>query len=287
MDVWAWSALGPERRRHVVHRIRLGRHPVRRRPCHGQRRDRADRRTDADPHARPLRAAAACLVRHHWRARHEKNDPDLAALARTRVPGHRLRPERRRLPGDTPAAGRRLRRGRLQPGVGRAHRVGGDGADGRRPNPRTMRRPGGHTPVYFMAAHVSEFDDAYSLSRGILAVVAMGRTPYAFGGRNLVSGAAHQDRFERPDRAVPELDLLGRAGAASGRTRRCRRSLNFIRSAAVERRLQLAGRRGARLERHRGGGDGAAQPDPLRVERRHPRLHATCTPCSEATTATR
>ena len=54
-------------------------------------------------------------------------------------------------------------------------------------HPENMRRPGGHTPVYFMAAHVRQFDDAYSLSRAILAVVAMDRTPYAFGGRNLVA----------------------------------------------------------------------------------------------------
>ena len=87
---------------------------------------------------------------------------------------------------------------RLQPGGGFAEAGSSQGsvaltawtvmgltAAGR--HPENMRRPGGHTPVYFMAAHVRQFDDAYSLSRAILAVVAMDRTPYAFGGRNLVA----------------------------------------------------------------------------------------------------
>jgi hypothetical protein len=54
-------------------------------------------------------------------------------------------------------------------------------------NPATMHRAGGRTPVYFLARHVREYDDAYTLSRAILAVVAMGKTPYSFGGRNLVA----------------------------------------------------------------------------------------------------
>jgi hypothetical protein len=87
---------------------------------------------------------------------------------------------------------------RLQPGGGFAEAGSSQGsvaltawavmgltAAGR--HPATMHRPGGHTPVYFLAAHVKQFDDAYSLARGILAVVAMGRTPYEFGGRNLVA----------------------------------------------------------------------------------------------------
>ena len=84
-------------------------------------------------------------------------------------------------------ARRWLRRGRLQQRIGGPHRLGRDGADGRGRHPENMRRPGGHTPVYFLAAHVKQFDDAYSLARAILAVVAMDRTPYAFGGRNLVA----------------------------------------------------------------------------------------------------
>ncbi len=46
---------------------------------------------------------------------------------------------------------------------------------------------GGHTPAAFLAARASGFDDAYSLARAILAAVAMGRSPYEFGGRNLVA----------------------------------------------------------------------------------------------------
>lgn len=54
-------------------------------------------------------------------------------------------------------------------------------------HPATMHRTGGHTPAAFLAAHVGQWDTALELERGILGVVAMGRNPTAFGGRNLVS----------------------------------------------------------------------------------------------------
>ena len=54
-------------------------------------------------------------------------------------------------------------------------------------NPAAMHEPGGRTPVYFLAIRARGWDDAYALERGILAVTAMGRSPYSFGGRNLVA----------------------------------------------------------------------------------------------------
>jgi hypothetical protein len=58
-------------------------------------------------------------------------------------------------------------------------------AAGRRP--ALMHRTGGHTPLFFLASRAGGFDDAYSVARAILAAVAMGRSPYEFGGRNLVT----------------------------------------------------------------------------------------------------
>jgi hypothetical protein len=58
-------------------------------------------------------------------------------------------------------------------------------AAGRRP--WLMHRTGGHTPLYFLAARARYWTSAYELARGILAAEAMGRSPYLFGGRNLVA----------------------------------------------------------------------------------------------------
>jgi hypothetical protein len=54
-------------------------------------------------------------------------------------------------------------------------------------SPATMRRPGGKTPVAFLAAHANAWHDSYSLERGILAAVALGANPTRFAGRNLVT----------------------------------------------------------------------------------------------------
>ena len=53
-------------------------------------------------------------------------------------------------------------------------------------NPAAMHRSGGKTPTAFLAAHAKGWHDAYSLERGILAVVALGKNPASFAGRNLV-----------------------------------------------------------------------------------------------------
>jgi hypothetical protein len=53
-------------------------------------------------------------------------------------------------------------------------------------SPGTMHRSGGKTPTAFLAARAKGWHDAYSLERGILAVVALGKNPASFAGRNLV-----------------------------------------------------------------------------------------------------
>ncbi|MDX6520518.1 MAG: hypothetical protein QOJ31_1311 [Gaiellales bacterium] len=54
-------------------------------------------------------------------------------------------------------------------------------------SPATMHRPGGKTPVAFLAAQAKNWHDSYSLERGILAAVALGANPTRFAGRNLVT----------------------------------------------------------------------------------------------------
>ncbi len=53
-------------------------------------------------------------------------------------------------------------------------------------SPATMHRSGGKTPTAFLAAHAKGWHDAYSLERGILAVVALDKNPASFAGRNLL-----------------------------------------------------------------------------------------------------
>jgi hypothetical protein len=54
-------------------------------------------------------------------------------------------------------------------------------------SPGTMRRPGGRTMTTYLAHHAGRWRNAFALERGILAVVAIGRNPRSFAGRNLVT----------------------------------------------------------------------------------------------------
>jgi hypothetical protein len=54
-------------------------------------------------------------------------------------------------------------------------------------HPADMHRSGGHRPGAFLAGHAKGWSNAFSLERGILAVVALGNNPSSFAGRNLVS----------------------------------------------------------------------------------------------------
>jgi Prenyltransferase and squalene oxidase repeat len=51
----------------------------------------------------------------------------------------------------------------------------------------SVHRSGGATPTAYLAGHARGWRNAYQLERGILAVVAVGRDPAAFAGRNLVA----------------------------------------------------------------------------------------------------
>ena len=53
-------------------------------------------------------------------------------------------------------------------------------------SPGHARRPGGRTMTTYLAHHASSWRNAFGLERGILAVVAVGRRPRSFAGRNLV-----------------------------------------------------------------------------------------------------
>ncbi len=63
--------------------------------------------------------------------------------------------------------------------------VMGLAAAGRKPG--LMHRAGGRTPVGYLAANVKSFTDAPTIEKAILALVAMGRSPYSFAGHNLVT----------------------------------------------------------------------------------------------------
>jgi hypothetical protein len=62
--------------------------------------------------------------------------------------------------------------------------------------PATWHNRGGHTPLFFLAHRARGWNDAYQIERGILAAVAMGRSPYSFGGRNLVAALRSRIRFQ-------------------------------------------------------------------------------------------
>ena len=54
-------------------------------------------------------------------------------------------------------------------------------------SPGSARRPGGRTMTTYLAHHAGSWRNAFALERGILAVVAIGRNPRNFAGRNLVT----------------------------------------------------------------------------------------------------
>lgn len=53
-------------------------------------------------------------------------------------------------------------------------------------DPNRWRLPGGRSPNSYLAAKARGWSDAYQLARGILAVVALGRNPENYGGRDLI-----------------------------------------------------------------------------------------------------
>ena len=73
-------------------------------------------------------------------------------------------------------------------------------------SPGSARRPGGRTMTTYLAHHAGSWRNAFALERGILAVVAVGRNPRNFAGRNLVTalrsriGAGRRHRRDRRTR---------------------------------------------------------------------------------------
>jgi energy-coupling factor transport system substrate-specific component len=59
-------------------------------------------------------------------------------------------------------------------------------------SPGRARRPGGRTMTTYLAHHASAWRNAFALERGILAVVAIGKNPKSFAGRNLVKALRHR-----------------------------------------------------------------------------------------------
>jgi hypothetical protein len=59
-------------------------------------------------------------------------------------------------------------------------------------SPAGMHRAGGRTAASFLARKAPRWHTAFALERGILAVVAMGKDPRSFGGRNLVRALRSQ-----------------------------------------------------------------------------------------------
>jgi hypothetical protein len=53
-------------------------------------------------------------------------------------------------------------------------------------NPGALRRAGGRTPTHYLASHAAGWSNAFQIEKGILAAVALGADPHAFGGRSLV-----------------------------------------------------------------------------------------------------
>ncbi|TMB87299.1 MAG: hypothetical protein E6J45_12700 [Chloroflexi bacterium] len=97
-------------------------------------------------------------------------------------------------------------------------------------NPATMHRSGGKTPTAFLAAHAAGWHNAYSLERGILGVVALGKNPSSFAGRNLVralrSKVASNGRIGKFSNSTYWGVLAFRAAGATLPSR----SLTYIRS---------------------------------------------------------
>jgi hypothetical protein len=59
-------------------------------------------------------------------------------------------------------------------------------------DPARMHRPGGHGPAAFLSRHAGAWSTSFALERGILGVVALGRDPHRFAGRNLVRSLRRQ-----------------------------------------------------------------------------------------------
>ena len=100
-------------------------------------------------------------------------------------------------------------------------------------SPAGMHRAGGRTAASVLARKAPRWRSAYALERGVLAVVAMGRNPSSFGGRNLVR--ALRSQITRSGRIGPFANSTywGVLALRAARSPIPARSISFIRDAAL------------------------------------------------------
>jgi hypothetical protein len=99
-------------------------------------------------------------------------------------------------------------------------------------SPAGMHRAGGHTAASFLARRAPRWHSAFALERGILGVVAMGKDPRSFGGRNLVR--ALRSQITRSGRIGPFANSTywGVLALRAARSTVPARSISYIRGAA-------------------------------------------------------
>ena len=100
-------------------------------------------------------------------------------------------------------------------------------------SPAGMHRAGGRTAASFLARKAPRWRSAYALERGVLAVVAMGRNPSSFGGRNLVR--ALRSQITRSGRIGPFANSTywGVLALRAARSAIPSRSISYIRGVAL------------------------------------------------------
>jgi hypothetical protein len=98
-------------------------------------------------------------------------------------------------------------------------------------SPGKARRPGGHTMTTYLAHHSSSWRNAFAIERGILAVVAIGKNPQSFAGRNLVKALRHRIGGNGSIGATQNSTYWGVIALRAAGNPAPRRSLALIRSA--------------------------------------------------------
>ena len=129
-----------------------------------------------------------------------------------------------------------------------------------------MHRAGGRTPVGYLAANVKSFTDAPTIEKAILALVAMGRSPYSFAGHNLVTMLRSKvDSANGRIGAYSNSTYWGVLAFRAANTTAPTKAYTYIRNQqALQRRLRLGAGHRSGLQRHRSRHDGAAiDLDPL------------------------
>ena len=113
-------------------------------------------------------------------------------------------------------------------------------------SPGSARRPGGRTMTTYLAHHAGSWRNAFALERGILAVVAIGRNPRNFAGRNLVTALRNRIGGNGTVGATQNATYWGVIALRAAGVPAPDASMRLIRGrSAVERRLCVVGIGGA------------------------------------------